>query len=296
MPSPSTNPRLYGHAAALSTALIWGTTFLSSKVVLTSFTALETLLMRFVLGFALLCLISPKRPARLPLKQEIYFIGAGLTGVTGYYLIENIALTKTLASIVSVITCTAPFFTAIAAFIFLKQNKMNRNFFLGFLVAIVGICFISFAGTDVEFNLPGTLLSVLGACVWAIYSIFVEKAAGAGLPSIEMTKRFFFYGLLFMIPCALLMGFSPDLAQLTHPAILLNLLALGFIGSGVCFVTWNKALASLGTVEAGVYIYLVPVITVVASMLLLDETLTAGGIIGTVLTLAGLIISEKKGA
>lgn len=251
--------------------------------------------MRFVLGFVLLCLISPKRPAKLQFKQEIYFIGAGFTGVMGYYLIENIALTLTLASIVSVITCTAPFFTAIAAFLFLKQNKMNRSFFLGFLVAIIGICLISFAGTSVEFNLPGTLLSVLGAMVWAIYSIFVEKAAESGLPSIEMTKRFFFYGLLFMIPCVVLMGFSPDFTHLRKPAILLNLLALGFIGSGICFVTWNKALASLGTVEAGVYIYLVPVITVVASMLLLDETLTAGGIIGTVLTLIGLIMSAGDG-
>ena len=48
-----------GHAAALLTILIWGTTFISTKVLLTALSPVESLFLRFVLGFAALCLLRP---------------------------------------------------------------------------------------------------------------------------------------------------------------------------------------------------------------------------------------------
>ena len=98
-PAPPTtyNPmnsrqRTLGHAAALMTILIWGTTFVSTKVLLRDFTPVTVLFTRFVIGYAFLwCL----RPRLLPLsgwKKELLFAGAGLTGVTLYFLLENIAL------------------------------------------------------------------------------------------------------------------------------------------------------------------------------------------------------------
>ena len=53
--------RLSGHAAALLCAVIWGTTFISTKVVLVFFTPLEILVIRFVLGYLLLWLIRPEK-------------------------------------------------------------------------------------------------------------------------------------------------------------------------------------------------------------------------------------------
>ena len=57
-----------------------------------------------------------------------------------YYLLENIALTYTMASNVGVIISVAPFFTAILAHIFLKQDeKLRANFFIGYLIAMAGL-------------------------------------------------------------------------------------------------------------------------------------------------------------
>ena len=91
-----------GHIAAIVTCLIWGTTFVSTKVLLQDFGPVDLLFSRFLLGYFTLWLMRPKK-LRTEKGQEIIFVGAGLCGVCLYYLFENIALTYTQASNVSVI-------------------------------------------------------------------------------------------------------------------------------------------------------------------------------------------------
>ena len=69
---------------------------------------------------------------------------------------------------------------------------------------------------------------------------------------------------------------------------------LGAGASALCFVTWNFAVKELGAVKTSVYIYMVPVITVVTSVLILHEKLTLLAGTGTILTLIGLFLSENK--
>ncbi len=45
------NHALQGHALAMFTELVWGTTFVSTKVLLRAFTPLEIMIARFALGF-----------------------------------------------------------------------------------------------------------------------------------------------------------------------------------------------------------------------------------------------------
>ena len=54
------------------------------------------------------------------------------------------------------------------------------------------------------------------------------------------------------------------------------------------------AVRALGTVRASLYIYLVPVITVAVSVVVLHEPLTWLSALGTVLTLAGLFLSQSQ--
>lgn len=86
------NKILMGHLFALVTILLWGTTFISTKVLLRSFTPIEILFFRFIMGLIVLFLIYPYRLKVTDKKQEWIFAGAGLSGITLYYLFENIAL------------------------------------------------------------------------------------------------------------------------------------------------------------------------------------------------------------
>lgn len=290
-----TSKQTAGHLAALFTAVVWGTTFISTKVLLRSFQPVEILFFRFIMGLLALLIANPHRLRTKSVRQELTYAAAGLCGICLYYLLENIALTYTLASNVGVIISIAPFFTAILTHLLMRsEERLRLPFFVGFLAAMAGIALISFPGSSLELNPMGDLLAVLAALVWAIYSLLTRKISSFGNPVILSTRRTFFYGILFMLPALLLFDFRPELSRLADPACLLNLLYLGLGASALCFVTWNFAVTQLGAVKTSVYIYMVPVITVITSVLILHEALTVFSVIGTVLTLAGLILSEYR--
>lgn len=286
---------LTGHALACLTIFIWGTTFISTKVLLKAFSPVEILFLRFVIGFIALSLAYPYRLLWQGKKQELYFAAAGLCGITLYFLLENIALTYTLASNVGIILSVAPFFTAMFAHLFLDGEKLRLQFFFGFALAMTGIFLISFNGRAMAgLNPLGDLLALLAAVVWAAYSILTKKIADFRYNTIQTTRRIFLYGLLFMLPALGVLGFIPDLGQMLKPVNWINLLFLGLGASALCFVTWNVAVTVLGAVKTSVYIYLVPVITAVTASLILREQLTGMAVVGMALTLTGLFFSEHK--
>ena len=77
-----------GHLAALFCILVWGTTFISTKVLLRAFSPVEILFFRFLLGYAALWLASPRFLRLTDRRQELLFACAGLCGVTLYFLLE----------------------------------------------------------------------------------------------------------------------------------------------------------------------------------------------------------------
>lgn len=290
------NKRIIGHLMALFTIFIWGTTFISTKVLLVDFQPVEILFFRFLLGLLLLYVICPRPLKGTERKEELTFAAAGFCGISLYFLLENIALTYTTASNVGVIISIAPFFTAILTHLIRKEEQsLKVSFFLGLLLALLGIWLIGFNGTGPELNPRGDLLAVCAAFVWACYSVLTKKIAGFGYNTVMTTRRTFCYGILFMIPALFFFDFHPDMSSFTQKVNFLNILYLGFGASGLCFVTWNLAVKVLGAVKTSIYIYAVPVITVVTSVLILKEKITVMSGVGILLTLAGLWVSEWKG-
>lgn len=154
-----------GHLSALITILIWGTTFISTKVLLADFEPTEILFFRFILGLLALLAVYPHRMRGTSIRQEAIFAAAGLCGVCLYYLLENIALTYTMASNVGVIISIAPFFTAMLTHLFMREEKLRANFFIGFAASMAGICLISFNGSKMQLNPIGDLLAAAAAAV-----------------------------------------------------------------------------------------------------------------------------------
>lgn len=309
--------RLTGNLAALFTIAIWGTTFISTKVLLLEFKPVEILFFRFVMGYLALTFSCPRRLKIAERRQEATFALAGLCGISLYYLLENIALTYTMASNVGVIISVAPIFTAILTRVSIfgrpggrvhgemqthreekgdwQKEKLGAGFFAGFIVAMAGVALISFNGSDLSLNPAGDILALLAAFVWACYSQLTKRIGSFGYPVILTTRRTFFYGILFMTPALGFFDFELNFGRFADRTNLLNILYLGLGASALCFVTWNVAVKALGAVRTSVYIYMVPVITVATSVIVLGERVTWISALGTALTVAGLFLSEYGG-
>lgn len=268
---------------------------------------MEILFFRYIIAYVSLWILYPKTTKLIPkenssvAKQEMYFTFAGLTGVFLYQLLENIAINISTASNVSIIVATAPIFTGLGVHFFLKQEskKITPLFFLGFICAIIGIAFVSFNGTVVlKLNPLGDGLALISAIMWAVYSVIMSKINSLGYPTLGATRKIFGYAILFMIPVSFFFGvdYSPTLniARFNKPINWINLIFLGFGASALCFSAWSKALKILGVVKTSVYIYLIPVITLFFAAIVLHETITPMALIGTGLTILGLLLSGKK--
>ena len=303
----SSRQRTLGHAAALMTILIWGTTFVSTKVLLRDFTPVTVLFTRFVIGYAFLWCLKPRFLPFSGWKKEFLFAGAGLTGVTLYFLLENIALTYTFASNVGIIVAVVPFFTALLAHFLLKGEGFSRRFHgdgtslwtlthnTDFAAAFTGIFLIMANGAFVlELNPAGDILALGAAFVWAAYSILMKKIGVNTSNMIICTRRIFFYGIALMIPALWVLPANMDWRLMAKPVNAVNLLYLGLFASALCFLTWNRVVEILGAVKSSVYIYMVPVVAVVASAIILGERLTWISLAGILLTLFGVTISEYR--
>lgn len=283
-----------GHSLAFISVFIWSALYVSTKILLEHFNAFELLFLQFIIGYIFLLIIKPKRLVLEDKKDELYFIICGLFGITIYNLFLNIAIDYSLASNVSVIIAASPLFTALISFL-LKIEKPYFNFFIGFIISIVGIIIITFNGKiELQLKPLGDIMAVISSIGWAVYSVFIVKITYKKYDFILSTRKIIFYGIVFMIPSFFFFDFNPNWAALKNPIVLFNMLFVAIFASGICFIIWNEATDLIGVLKTNVYVYLTPIITIIISIIVLKEKMTFIAIIGITLTLIGVIVSELR--
>ena len=305
---------LFGYLLATVTVIIWGITFVCTKSLLQDFSALEILFFRFIIAYIGLWIMNPKSE-KIAKKDNLLFCFAGLSGVVLYQFSENIAINFTTASNVSVIVSICPLFTAIIAQIFLKEKHISPFFILGFIISIIGVFFVSLNGNiQLKINPKGDLLALFAGICWGFYSLFVSMINKKEYNLICSTRRIFFFAVIFMIPLMIIgnnisnitansdlinsmnvnLNFSENIQRFKNFLNVGNLLFLGLLASGFCFSAWNKACKLVGTVKISFGIYLIPVVTIIFAFFTLHEKISFMGLLGAILTITGLFISNIK--
>jgi drug/metabolite transporter (DMT)-like permease len=286
----------YYHLIAILTVSIWGLTFIATKVLIGyGLTPQEIFFYRFLIAYAGIWIISPKRLFANRWKDEFWLMAGGIFGGSLYFITENTALGITQASNVSFLICTAPLLTTILSLLFYKSEKATKGLIGGSLLALAGVGLVVFNGSVIlKISPVGDLLTLLAALSWAFYSLIIRKMTGR-YPTVFITRKIFFYGVLTILPAFLLHPLQPDLDILLKPIVLSNLLFLAVLASLICYVLWNVVLKQLGTVRASNYIYLNPLVTMVASMMILQEQITLFALIGAGCIVCGVYLAERKG-
>ena len=287
------NKDSFGHVLALITILIWGTTFISTKILLITFTAEEILAYRFFTAFLILLAIYPKNFKVLKIKEEILFCLLGITGVSFYFWTENLALKYTYASNVGLILSAIPIFTALLAHFTRKDEKITFNLILGFIVAMLGIFIVIYNGKAMKLNSLGDFMAIISAILFSIYSILIKKVS-CKYNQLFVVRKTFFYGILTMLPIMFVSKVHMIKVSNLNMEIVLNMLFLSVFASVLCFVMWNKAISLIGSVKTTNYIYFVPLITILSSAIFLEEKISLLMLIGGVLIITGVFINQSK--
>ena len=135
------------HLMALVTAAIWGTTFVSTKVLIQNgLTPAEIFFYRFSLAYVVILLFSRGKLWSRSWRDEGWFALAGIFGGSLYFITENTALGITLASNVSLLVCTSPVLTALLSALF-YHYPLRRRMLYGSLLALLGVALVVFNGS-----------------------------------------------------------------------------------------------------------------------------------------------------
>ena len=220
------------HLTAFLVVAIWGSTFVCTKILLVNgLTAAQIFTLRFIIAYVLLLAFSlTRRSFRCwadTWRDELIMAALGLTGGTLYFLTENSAMNYTTTTNTSLIVCCCPLFASLLIGWFYRSERMRPVQVAGTLMAVLGVTAVVLNGRFVLHLSPmGDALALGANLCWAVYSLLMIPA-NKRYDAVFITRKVFFYGLLFMIPYFLLFPETPALSVLRRGDILLNLFFLG---------------------------------------------------------------------
>ncbi|MDE6824383.1 MAG: EamA family transporter [Duncaniella sp.] len=285
---------LIPHLFASLSVIVWGITFVSTKTLIgQGLSPLQIFVYRFALAY--LCMLPlMRRLWAASLRDELTLMLGGLTGGSIYFLTENTALGLTFASNVSLLISTAPLFTMLLERV-IWGTRLRKSMLGGSIIALAGVATVIIS-SSVEFSLSplGDFLTIVAAILWAGYCLVV-KSMSKKYDTFFITRKVFFYGIISVLPFFLLTTDSSEYALLKETYVWVNLLYLGLLASMLCYLMWNVAVRALGADKASNYIYVVPLVGVLASAIFLGEPLTVYTIIGAAAVIGGVFIAEKCG-
>lgn len=280
-----------GYLFALITILIWGSSFVVTKLLLDYVSPTQILFMRFILAIIFLAILHPKFEIKWDFKNDKYFIISGLF-LASYFIFENNGLKYTYASNVSLIIATIPLLTTIIAVTLFKVGKLKVINIIGLIISYLGVVLIVLDGkTSLDLNIVGDLLAFFAALSFSFYTLFLNKTSPMHI--IVKTRRVFMYVIIFILIYSLMMKQKVVVTSF-NSTVVLGIIFLGIISSSLAFVLFNKSAKILGAVKANNFTYLNPVVTVIVSVLVLHEGITFFKVIGGIIVICGIIVSEKN--
>ncbi|AXP42445.1 Transporter, drug/metabolite exporter family protein [Staphylococcus aureus] len=273
----------------LFTIILWGSAFPMIKIALNDFSAESLSAFRLILATIILLpfVIIKKLPTPELRDIPVIFI-LGFCGFVIYHTALNFGETLISAGISGILVSTTPIFSSALAYIFLKEHFSKWNW-LSSLVAFIGISIISISKDDyTTINVLGVFIILLASFSESLYFTFQKKY-------IEKYGfiAFTLYTIMASLPFMLI--FIPEIINDIHGATftsIVSVLYLAIFPTIIPYVLLAYIVKSVGVSDATMSLYLTPIVSLLLSYLLLDELPTTLAIIGGIITLLGVSLSN----
>jgi len=279
-------------------AVAWGISFIATKVAVAEVPPPVVVWLRFTIGLViLLAFIISRGLLKLPtFKDGCYFALLGVIGITFHQWLQSTGLVTSQASTTSWIVSTAPIFIALLAWIFLHE-KLGLIAVAGICLATLGVLLVvtkgNFSGMFTgNIGTSGDLLVMISAPNWAVFSVLSRRALKK-FPALFVLFYVMLFGWMFSsIHFISIQGWT-----FLHQISYAGWLAIGFLGIGctaLAYIFWYDGLQAITASQAGVFLYIEPLVSLVAAALILGETITLPALFGGSLILLGVWLVNRQ--
>ena len=278
------------------TAAGFGGTWVAAPWATEEIAPLTVATIRFALAAALLLGWSLLRglPLRLRRSDVPVIAGVALTSVAGYNVLFLYGVTLAPASHGAVLVPgLIPMATLVLSRLVLGTQVARRQV-VGVLLSIAGLALVvgPELGGDAR-TLAGDAMFAVSAGIWAAYTLIGRASR---LDSAVLTLYGTAVGSLVLLPLALLVPGGPGSVSEASLRAILSVVYLGSIGTVLSFVTFLQGIRLIGAARASAYTVLIPVFGLTLTVSLLGEPLTPLALVGAVVVLIGLRITQTGSA
>ncbi|WP_421385445.1 DMT family transporter [Bacillus salacetis] len=286
------NAKMAASLYAAMAIFFWGVSFVSAKIVLDKLDPFTLIVFRFGIGavFLLIIVLLTGEKMRFPIRYFPHIFILAILGTFVHQLLQTTSLVFIDASSAGWLISVTPVFTVFLSMIFLHE-KMNIKKALGIIAAITGVIMVTTAGSqnrlEIGMNI-GFFLMLLSTLNWAGYTVLL-KSLKVPLPPTVLTFYITFIGFLVSTPFILRNQGWESLPGLTAVEWG-HLIFLGVFVSGTGYWFWAKSLEVLQASQAGVLIYLEPIVTFLAAIIILHEKAMLMSITGGLIIIAGVAV------
>ena len=297
-----TNSRLTAYVMLLGTTIIWGVAIPVIKFTLHDFPPILFLTYRFFLTSAILLpiLVLTNQQA-LPRSRNIWLIILiGLLGSSINLGLLFWGITYTTAISASVLGATSPILIVLAGSFFLKEHITNSEK-TGLIIAFLGSLALAVSPSVVNHQsgtLGGNFLIMLSNLTWVAYVILSKMTLKQAVSPLFLVTSSFVLGFLSLFPLALLT--TGSLADLVNEVVEQPFMShigvwyMALFSGALAYFLYQEGQRRIEASEATIFYYLTPIFGVPLSILWLGEKITLPFILGSLIIVIGVFITEYK--
>ncbi len=273
--------------------VFWSFSFIWYKEVYLFLQPFTTILARLAVSAALLFIVS----ASIGKLQKINFKGFKLIFVLAlfepflYFVGESLGMQLVTPTTGAVIISLIPLLVPVFAFIFLKERLSVKNI-IGVLLSFIGVLLVIITRNfELAASSQGILLMGLAVVAAVFYSILLKRLTDLyNLLTLIAWQNLI--GALLFLPLVLIFDVKDWNMEMISIGAAIPILKLAIFASSFAFLFYSNSVQILGAVRANIFTNLIPVFTAAFSFIFLNEKLILQNILGIVLVIIGLILSQ----
>ena len=290
--------KLFPYVEASFAAVVWGASFIATKIALVDLSPITIVWLRFLMGVVILGItVILRKQFALPNKNEWgYFALLGFLGITFHQWLQSNGLKTSEAGTTAWIVATTPVFMALLGWLILKEKLPGIKIF-GIVLAFFGVLLVVSHGNIAsisirKFGAPGDVLILISAINWAVFSALSRR----GLKTYSASLMIFYVMLFGWIFSSILFVGGGNYVEIPALSVKgwLGVTFLGVFCSGLAYIAWYDALQVLSTANTGVFLYIEPLVAMVVAFFILGEPITVAALLGGGVILFGVWLVNRS--